>query len=342
MKKTSKVVNACTVSGVTTSGTHSPTHSLTYSLTHLLSSGGDNSFHSFTLTRETLPSSLYYSFQAFPGSEKPVLNMTSSNPSVQVEESSIKAVVRGARGLGDADTLFNLFDESDSQSSDSASVVSYNIVAECEGVSSGTWFFEIVLDNVSSSSEDDRLATRVGLVDLVSYQSDAMQAPGIGTIAESVALDLCGRLHYTTGENHDERVMVTPQMVAFSAYRNGDVLGCLFEVSRDTVTLTFAKNGDWAHSLQQNFRLPATARYAPGISITTNVTVTYNYGLSPFQHPPDMGVSWEPFLARPVSSDNSVVAWGYQFSIQVMHSLNHSHTHSLTHSLTYPLTSSSR
>ena len=91
-----------------------------------------------------------------------MLNMTSSNPSVQVEESSIKAVVRGARGLGDADTLFNLFDESDSQSSDSASVVSYNIVAECEGVSSGTWFFEIVLDNVTSSSEDDRLATRVG------------------------------------------------------------------------------------------------------------------------------------------------------------------------------------
>ncbi len=286
-----------------------------------LSSGGDNSFHSFTLTRETVPKSLYYSFEALPGSEKPVLNMVSSNPSVQVQLSSVKAVTRGARGLGDSDSLFNLFDESDSQCTDSCSIVSYNTIAECDGVTSGVWFFEIIIDAVSTS--EDMAAARVGLVNVVNYNNEALQAPAIGSMTDTMALDLCGRFHYmNTGD--EEEIIQAPE--ALGAYTNGDVIGCLFrfsDVNNKVVSVTFAKNGDWANAFSHDVSLPSTCetKYVPGVSVTKNVSLTYNFGSSLFKHPPSVDFLWQPFLARPISTDNTVLAWGYQFSIQPLNDL---------------------
>lgn len=286
--------------------------------------GPPSSFRPFVLTDVKR---LYYAFSAGFASDHPLLGVVPLKGPVKIDSNAhfdgsaswnSISINEGTSpvGLGEDDTLFNLFDmgSSNGKSAEAPAVA----LADFEAIKSGRWFFETAIDSVPARGTRSS-ADRICLLGT----SDTDE---IGSGPNSFAITAAGEVIFC-GE-------VVNQMGELGSWVCGDVIGCQFEVNDFEISAKFGKNGAWCEMFTGKIAYPESF---PGLRVTFNVSpglrISPNFGEMAFKHAPaaftltDSGESipsWERLLARPMSDQAKMNedAWGYHFCIKPLRDLH--------------------
>eukprot|EP01041_Mallomonas_annulata_P000974 gene974-1892_t len=318
------------------------------STSYSTSTSTSKSCHAFNSMILTGIDSLYYCFDAKIGSDKPPLGMILLEGSMKISKHGVIEVVvaqnKDAIGLGEEDTLFNLFE---SKNDDNNTDIGENItaVADCPCLRIGTWYFEV---NVISIGQGVSLPTKTGIALLGASQKGVQWSDvgnggcipvttghisdGDGSCGTCVGWFLLADGMWYGGSDGEVRKSI-------GEWNTGDTIGCLFDIKDNNVDggsdsgsiarVWFSKNGD-VTGCMEGVMDPGGLR--PVITMSNNFKLQPNFGDVAFKFPPPKSTStsasfpgapseWTPLLARPVPAP-AASNWGYQFRVQPLKDLS--------------------
>ena len=274
-------------------------------------SGPSNSFRPFILTDSEW---LYFRFRAAAGADRPMLGVVQLEGQAKIDytegidkpHSSVSMrrqfENRDPVGLGEDDSLFNLFDEGSRPEVPASTLVA----ADFEPLTQGCWFFEVVVDAVSSASFDFTSSDRVGLC-------ASSSASSLGTVKNSCAFA-------SSGHVVNEGLDVSGDL-SLGAWAVGDILGCVFDLSAE-YRVRFARNGTWSEPIcglvDETF-----AGFRVAFSIGAPTKLSPNFGEVEFKFAPSHEIvgEWKCLLARPFPEVKEL-AWGYHFCVKPLRELH--------------------
>lgn len=280
--------------------------------------GSDEISHSFHSLILTGVSTLYYRFKASAGSDKPPLGVISieGNLRINTDGTVEKSIDADAVGLGEEDTLFNLFATSSADRGISGSSEAALAAVDCPWLLSGVWFFETQILDVGGGDSPE---SKCGLRLLVKKnRGDEGQS---NLVSETVvALVSNGSIYVVRDKAWTSQL--SPSWGDWSAE---DVLGCLFSIDTTTTKVWFAKNGMWSAPIEIETALSGVR---PAFALSKGSKMKPNFGESAFKFSPNdlhifalIGQTWKPMICRPV--DTPVTNnWGYQFKVQPLTELS--------------------
>lgn len=209
------------------------------------------SFRSFVLTDIK---ALYYRFGCTVGSDRSVLNILPHKDAVidAFDGSVCVGEVPLAMSCDEDDSLFNLFLEPDP--SDPSVPRTVTVQCDCLGVTSGAWYFEVLIDDLRSQSQGYGNSIGIASVTTVGEdgKSECISLHSDGTVVDSSLKD--------NAFGKDESINPKDDDV----WRDKDVIGCLFEIiypslpsaidstpthcgSEDrSLRVWFHRNGNWS------------------------------------------------------------------------------------------------
>ena len=208
-------------------------------------------------------------------------------------------------GLGDDDSLFNLF--SDSTVAPRCNKVS-TVVLDCDPFSAGSWYFEVTVAFVADSSPDatEFLRQRVGLM-----ESSVGETSSEGTKENFIGISTNGTVY------RNSEVIIEDANLA--DWKNQDVISCLFKIDeKEGYQIRFARNGIW--SAPCLFDVAAKA-LQPAITLTEISRFSPNDGTQMFSYGPSREImeefkTFNAICDRPLKTLIKKVAWGYHFAVQ--------------------------
>ena len=304
---------------------------------------------------------LFYKFESTQaGSDKPAIQHAALEG--HLDTASVPGALgmisasEGPVGLGDDDSLFNLFEPQQPAALDDL-VVAIATGGRC---TTGTWYFEVKLDSpdltysktqgkhtaVDITSLHTIDALRVGLIGMEEGQEFPQMEAGqkclLGVAPWSVAYAAPG---FTCSDGQLLQCTEDDLMAAAGAWTHGDIIGCVYTVDLNSQTphgaVTFSRNGHWLPSVPLAFNTNARgqrcARMLPAFSIgSKRAKICPNYGERPFVYAQGIGemmtsrplhalgatsgggAHWEPFCSCPRTNDEETgrLAWGFEFSLQ--------------------------
>lgn len=312
----------------------------------------DSSFQSFILTDCSI---LYYEFESLIGSDKPYLKTISDSNKLVIDHkghisNKLKSSGDSAVGLGDDDTLFNLFDDDKKSELNQSNITITNALADCKGVSDGSWFFETTIVSIDLTNELRIDDNRIGILSSNDDESILLNSDITSYINNSITVTSSGNIQkYGELENN---ILLNDWIV-------GDIIGCLFDITYNKIRIWFSKNNKWTNCISLTINSLKSGRfYKPYLAIFGKTKLLPNYGETKFIFPPpndlsdeivdeincisgeySVGNSWKPMRCRPihtaVSSDINCITndaiinnqtsnnltWGYSFSIQPLNDL---------------------
>ena len=263
---------------------------------------------------------LYYRFNAPEASDRPLLGVVQLQGPVKIDFSQRVAEphnsisVRAQReqsapvGLGEDDTLFNLFDEGSGREVETIATAA----ADFEPLTQGCWFFEVLVESVTNSASGLPCSDRIGLT------ASTNAAVGVlGADRDSFALTAAGEVVHA-GNNVS---------VGCGPWAAGDILGCIFDLSAG-YSVRFAHNGQWCAPICGSFEGASETfsglRVAFCISAKTKLSPNFGEHEFRFAPPcpfPGMCRKWQCLLGRPVADMNEI-AWGYHFCVKPLRDLH--------------------
>ncbi len=307
---------------------------------------------------------LYYRFEcSVAGGDKPPMVLLPSRGSLKVDDdgyiSKPKVEDTTPIGLGEEDTLANLFNVKDKEVADPT-----NIIALCDmvPVDSGGWYFEVDIISVPNhenmSVEEKRLAVhetdavRIGMVGSKYIDATSAEVP------EILGVDKNSLGYSSNGFICSQGDLVGTPDESYK-WEADDCIGCFFYLHPKTgrCTATYSRNGTWFKTAPATLVHDADARYRvrPVISLSNNsVKIRPNFGERKFYHSDTIetlinsddsmykGVEWKPLLARPMEAQNGCMeigqkatpdgeeikekvedsnSWGYQFIVRPLKDL---------------------
>lgn len=200
-----------------------------------------STFRSFVLTDATC---LYYRFDAISGSDRSMIGVKSDDGNIftdPADDSISIAEVNSLAdiGLGEDDSLFNLFNEPEPD--DPEGKAKCVTATSTHGVKAGLWFYEVTVVKCDEAEGLEQLAMK----NVIGITSTFANAP-VGTedsvnCAEcSVCLTIAGAVFVRKKLNR-EVFEGRPVDTGLGGWTEGDVLGCLFEVITRTDAMAKAK-----------------------------------------------------------------------------------------------------
>ena len=280
-------------------------------------------FKSFFISRAEA-SCWGYRFSAAAGGDRAPLVCLPLSPSLEVDADSDSIQLTtsprtAAVGMGDEDTLFNLFESPADRAAGPGLILA--AVADCPWIDSGTWYFETTVHITGQPDLDDLDNNRIGLVS--STASSA--AVGLGTFDGSFSVSGAGAVRWCFGSEGG-----CEETVGSGSCGDGDLVGVLFQLLAHGQQLCAAsvcvfRNGARAHSGAYRLEPPCSG-LRPVFELTGHLRYTYNFGQQPFRYATEVDSlvaadlrGWSPLCARPCESAEG--SWGYRFSAQPLRDL---------------------
>ena len=222
-----------------------------------------------------------------------------------------KKISDSSVGLGDDDSLFNLFSD---LSLTTPKYKTSTVAFDCDPFSSGVWYFEVAVksDYESYQERDGLVNQRIGLVDSAVSTSASSTTNGvIGSTDSSIGLSPEGCL-YRGGS-------IVFQDPNLADWKTGDIIGCLFKMDdSERLSVWFSKNGTWS----AKFMCGDFAKtLKPAITLTQLSKFIPNDGSRTFLNGPSTEIMEEvrtvnAIFDRPLTTLVNKVAWGYHFAVQ--------------------------
>lgn len=249
---------------------------------------------------------LYYRFEALSRSHFPDINSDVRCGKYIIDEEVISAISNGSVGLGDDDTLFNLFDASGT--SDSASVTLVGNI----NLPTGKWIFQVTVVELPDGDINDWQKSLTMGVDL--HDADQSVAIGyfLGNDEYGFAITSDGCIIHR-GESKQGGVIPVLEV--------GDVVTIRVSIDGNILTLA-AAIGEGCFSEGITIVLDQTPkRVQPAVSIPIGWKVKVNFGDRPFLVLPDRDDQSRTVFESQVSVEESL-AWGYEFVVTAVHELD--------------------
>ena len=252
-------------------------------------SGSRNYFKAFYAPNV---SRLFYKFVSEQGSNKPEILVVYDDAKIKVNNDTkvckgIPVVVRAS--TGEDDSLSNFFDAQLHRDDDPSLVV-----ADCEFITSGKWYFEIQLEGLMrEDSTDNPDNVRVGLID-TTYEQSSRSSSDSG----AYMLNLIGNFSSDT------------EQVSRCSLQLHDTVGVKFRIEDAVLEIRFLVNGTEAYSHSCSIRGTGVK---PAFFIGGSASLTYNFGHQPFNFPPE--TIYSPMHCRPADVDVAD-SFGYEFSVE--------------------------
>jgi hypothetical protein len=197
-------------------------------------SDDSSTFRSFVLTDATC---LYYRFGAISGSDRSIIGVKSDDGNIftdPVDDSISIAEVNSLAdiGLGEDDSLFNLFNEPEPD--DPEGKAKCVTATSTHGVKAGLWFFEVTVMKCDEIEGLEQLAMKNVIGITSTFATAHVDTEGSVNCAEcSVCFTIAGAVVVRKKLNR-EVFEGRPVDTGLGGWTEGDVLGCLFEVISHT------------------------------------------------------------------------------------------------------------
>lgn len=265
---------------------------------------------------------LYFRFNAFPGANKPLLMCQPSNQVAKIIDDELSCESKGPVGLGSDDSLFNLFENI---SEDNKIGIASPFM---EGISAGTWYFEISITAIKEERNFVDEISKFGWInDGFSVGSDDSVdfTSSIGCL-----IDADGAI-FVNG-------VKTLNVSHLGDWKVGDCLGCYLSIvgeGNGGAKFSFSKNGlpqidASGNPIEIEIKLKGpeslvTNSLKPIFIVDGGTKFKFNFGDSLFLHPPSKTTdpSWNSLLCRPTAKTSSAdLDWGYEFKVRPFNNLN--------------------
>lgn len=269
---------------------------------------GHSIFKSFSISSQTL----FFTFESPVNSDREPMKILSQGDAVVksgrqvglLEVPNIRRV-----GLGEDDSLFNLFDESPQIEENSQIAVTLH--PDCSAIVAGVWYFEIEI-SVSEQLMEDGSPVRIGLVE------DFVPSENCLDLTSSSAL-------WVVSSDGAEQVLGSIVRTTLCDWMNGDLISVVVEIENNEYRVCFARNNSWSSLHSGTFVGSGGVR--PVISLSGQkhkVSANFGDGYS-FKGsiPPEIVALFnaEPKPLACMKPARNDMAWGYEFKVQPLSNL---------------------